>query len=344
MKIAGLDMGNHVIKPQTNLPLSYPNVFTGPVRIVGTSPIHVTHKVRSPNGKLNETVAITTSNYNTKFYYPIYRYVSGDGAWLWIANPSESDSANVTVTLNQEEKDTFLIAPGELESVSYSGEFSGPLVVSSDNEIYTTLKMRTGGGLEELTGISESELSTEIYYPVYRYISGDGAWIWVGNPDNEVDANISVEIAGSHVGDYIVPAGQTIPLSYSGVFDGPVVIQSDINIYSTMKARTGGVINEFRGITESNFANIYHYPIYRYVDGDGAWIWIGNPGIENAEISVYIASQLMGNYVVPAQGQIALSYQGVFTGPVRIVSNELIYSTLKSRSFDTLNEFVGIYD
>lgn len=344
VNVAGVDMGTHVINPQVNLPLSYKDLFAGPVRIIGSNEIHVSHKARSPNGKLNETVAIPAFGYGTEFYYPIYRYVNGDRAWLWIANPSQTEDANISITLNKQDKGVHTIDPGGLESFSFPEEFSGPLVVSSNKNIFTTLKMSTGGGLEELTGISSTEFATTIYYPVYRYVQGDGAWIWVGNPDAEIEANISVEIAGSSVGNYTIPPGENISLSYPGVFDGPVVIQSDQEIYSTMKARTGGVINEFRGLGEDDFATVYHYPIYRYIDGDGAWIWIGNPGVEDTEIDVYIAGELMGSYTIAAEDQIALSYPDVFTGPVKIVSETPIYSTLKSRSFGTLNEFTGIHD
>lgn len=345
VNINGEERGFHVISPQENLPLEYINTFSGPVKITGSSSIHVSQKMRTVAGKLNESLAVPASHYSTDFWYPVYRHINGDGAWVWIANPNYTGTATVNVTLDGVDMGEVEILPRQNTYLEFAGVFSGPVKLTSDIPIYTTMKSRTGGGLEEFSGISTPDLATEFYYPIYRHINGDGAWIWVGNPDTENDVNINVEIAGQDMGDSTVPAGQNIFLEFQGVFDGPVKITAENEIYSTIKSRTGGVINEFSGIKSSDFSTSYSFPIYRYINGDQAWIWIGNPSETlTANISISIAGSTVGTYqVLPGEVGYA-DYPGVFAGPVRITSDIPIYSTLKSRSSGSLNEFVGIHD
>ena len=112
------------------------------------------------------------------------------------------------------------------------------------------MKSRTNGTINEFKGISTDEFSTSYYYPVYRYVDGDGAWIWVGNPDDAVVANVTIKIDGDEVGQYTIQPNTNLAVSYPGVFDGPLSITSDTPIYSTLKSRSFGSINEFVGIYE----------------------------------------------------------------------------------------------
>lgn len=345
LNIGGITKGTYSIDPQKTLPLSYPGLFDGPVKIVGSGPIHVSNKARAANGKLHESLAVPTADHNTRFYYPVYRYVNSDGAWLWIANPGTQTTANVQITLGGQNKGTHEILPGDTLALSYPGEFTGPLVVDSDINVYTTLKTRTGGGLDEFPGISQTDMSTSFYYPVYRYVNGDGAWLWLGNPSTSVVANVTIKVAGNEMGQYTIQPNSNLAVSYQGIFDGPVVINSDINIYSTLKSRTNDTINEFKGIATNEFSTSYYYPVYRYVNGDGAWLWIGNPDdVIVANITVKIAGNEVGQYTIEPNNNIAVSYEGVFDGPVSITSDIPVYSTMKSRSYGNLNEFVGAND
>ncbi|MCA9380082.1 S8 family serine peptidase [Candidatus Dojkabacteria bacterium] len=250
ISIAGITKGTHIIQPQQNLPLSFPELFDGPVKIVGSGSIYVSNKARSYNGKLNESVAITSSEYNTKFYYPVYRYIDGDGAWVWVGNPSNDTVANISVKIAGEDINNYTIQPNTNLALSYKGLFDGPLIINSDILVYSTMKSRTNGTINEFKGISTDEFSTSYYYPVYRYVDGDGAWIWVGNPDDAVVANVTIKIDGDEVGQYTIQPNTNLAVSYPGVFDGPLSITSDTPIYSTLKSRSFGSINEFVGIYE----------------------------------------------------------------------------------------------
>lgn len=341
--ISGSNKGVYVVQPQENLPIWYENTFTGPVKLTGSTQMHVSHKQRTLEGKLNEVIAIPADKYSKTFYYPVYRYINGDGAWIWVANPSYTETASVNVSLSGENKGEYQMSPRTNMFVAFQGEFRGPVVIESDIDVYTTMKSRTGGGLEEFKGISVEELSDRYLFPVYRYVNGDGAWVWVGNPSKDVVVEVQVLIAGNLVDSKVVPAGENISLSYPGVFAGPLEIIASGDIYATLKSRSGGVINEFSGITSNEFSSSYSYPIYRYINNDTAWIWFGNPSLDQtANVSVYIAGALIGEYQVHPSANSYSHAPGVFAGPVKIISDIPIYSTLKSRSAGSLNEFVGI--
>ena len=345
VSIGGITKGTYSIEPQKTLPLSYPDLFAGPVKIMGSGPIHVSNKARTANGKLHESLAISSSSYNTRFYYPIYRNINDDGGWLWIANPNTQSTANLQITLGGQNRGTYQVLPGQTLPLSYPGEFTGPLIVDSDINVYSTLKTRTGGGLDELPGISQTQMSTSFYYPIYRHIDGDGAWMWLGNPSNSIVASVTIKVAGIEKGQYTIAPNSNLAVSYPGLFDGPVIIDSDINIYSTMKSRTNDTINEFKGIATNEFSDSYYYPVYRSVSGDGAWLWVGNPDEAIvANITVKIAGNEMGQYSIAPNSNIALSYPGVFAGPVSITADIPVYSTLKSRTNGNINEFVGAHD
>jgi hypothetical protein len=345
VSIGGITKGTYSIEPQKTLPLSYPDLFAGPVKILGSGPIHVSNKARTVNGKLHEALAIPSVDYDTRFYFPIYRNINDDGGWLWIANPSNQTTANVQITLGGQDRGTYQVLPGKSLPISFPGEFSGPLVVDSDIDVYVSLKTRTGGGLDEMPGIVQTQMSTSFYYPIYRHTDGDGAWIWLGNPSNSVVANVIIKVAGIEKGQYTIAPNSNLAVSYPGLFEGPLVINSDINIYTTLKSRTNDTINEFKGIAINEFSTSYYYPVYRSVGGDGAWLWIGNPdNVIVANITVKIAGVEMGQYTIAPNSNIAVSYPGLFDGPVSITSDMPVYSTLKSRSYDNINEFVGAND
>lgn len=344
VNIAGMEMGSHAIEPQVNIPLSYVGIFTGPVKITGSGSIHVTQKIRTVANKLSEGPAVNSAEYSTTFYYPIYRSVQGDGAWLWIANPDNSTSASVDVFLEGVNRGTYELAPRDLISVAFPGEFAGPLKVESDNPVYSTLKYRTGGGLSELTGISQEKIDTEFYFPIYRSVDGDRAWIWVGNPGVS-DVDVDIEIEGVVVDTASITSGENVSFAFPGTFSGPVKITATGNVYATLKSRVGNVISEYSGIRFEDFNTEYSFPIYRFVDGDRAWIWVGNPSeLQTANVTVRIAGDIMGTYQIEPGGVIPISYTDVFSGPVRITSDIPIYSTLKSRVSNSISEFVGIHD
>ena len=223
------------------------------------------------------------------------------------------------------------------------GLFEGPVVITSDINVYATLKSLTNGGINEFKGISSSETDTTFYYPIYRWVGKDNAWVWIGNPSVDTAANVNVATAGNYMGSYVVPAGENISVKYTDVFDGPLVVTSDLPVFSTLKTRVGGVINEFPGIRSSDFSTGYYYPVYRWTGGDKSWIWVGNPDGSNvANIDISIAGSWVGSYVIPPGENISVKYDGVFAGPVEISSDIPIYSTLKSLVNGSINEFVGI--
>ncbi|MCA9376443.1 S8 family serine peptidase [Candidatus Dojkabacteria bacterium] len=342
VRINGIAHGYYLIEPQTNTPIKFPDIFEGPVEILSDIEVNVTQKILTSAGKLNEQVAITSLDYAKKFYFPIYRWLSGDRAWIWIANPSSGSSAHATVKIGSYTTN-HTIPPKSVISVKQEGLFEGPVVITSDINVYATLKSLTNGGINEFKGISSSETDTTFYYPIYRWVGKDNAWVWIGNPSVDTAANVNVATAGNYMGSYVVPAGENISVKYTDVFDGPLVVTSDLPVFSTLKTRVGGVINEFPGIRSSDFSTGYYYPVYRWTGGDKSWIWVGNPDGSNvANIDISIAGSWVGSYVIPPGENISVKYDGVFAGPVEISSDIPIYSTLKSLVNGSINEFVGI--
>jgi hypothetical protein len=95
------------------------------------------------NGRLsfNEFAGIPLSSATTSYYYPWYDMTNGNLAAPIVANPSSSQTANVTIKIAGATMGNYTIPAGGRITPTYPGVINGPLTVTSDVPVVTTQRV-----------------------------------------------------------------------------------------------------------------------------------------------------------------------------------------------------------
>jgi CSLREA domain-containing protein len=137
------------------------------------------------------------------------------------------------------------------------------------------------------------------------------------------NAFVKVTIGGKPMGTYAIPPGGRVTPGYNGVQDGPVHVvgANAINIFTSERSIYGtDGFNELMGYPGNQLTTDYWFTWYDKL-GMITRLLIGNPNAtETANVDVYIAGNLMGNYQIPPGGRAIPGYDGVQNGPVHVIS------------------------
>lgn len=345
----GLWIGNFQTIAENRFSGKFEGKTGGPVELLSTGPIYTTIK-SEVNGAPDETAGFATTDLDTKFYYPAYRWeLPIYKAWVIVGNPSKTTTANVSITHAGELVFTGTIAPGERISEKFEGKIGGPVEVTSDINVYTTIKSEVNGAPDETEGIAETSLSNIYYYPAYRWdLPKYKAWIIVGNPSTDTTANVSIYHA-----DFVDPIytgtiapGDRISEKFEGVTGGPLRVESDINIYTTIKSEVNGAPDETAGFATADLNTKFYFPAYRWdLPIYRAWIIVGNPSTtQTANVEIKHSGVVVYTGSISPGDRISEKFEGQTGGPVEVTSTNgvNIYTTIKSEVNDAPDESPGI--
>ncbi|MCA9383507.1 S8 family serine peptidase, partial [Candidatus Dojkabacteria bacterium] len=156
---------NFVLQPGEKITPKW-NVWDGPVIVTASGGTVYSTKRTVLNGSFNEFTGITSNHFNTTHYYPFYANGSGAGDWILIGNPSSSLTANVNIKIGLPSDDdyvdeNFVLNPGEALTPSFPA-WGSPVVITSDNNIYTTKRTLIGGSFNEMKGITDTAGNNKI--------------------------------------------------------------------------------------------------------------------------------------------------------------------------------------
>src|SRR5215510_4738001 len=156
-------------------------------------------------------------------------------------------------------------------------------------------------------------------------------------------ANVSVEIAGSNVGNYSIPSGETAIGDY-GINGGPVHVSSTNSrkIFTSQRAIYLSSFNSIVGYAGNQLTTDYWFTSYDDL-GMITFLVIGNPDPAlTAEVDVFIAGTLKGHYSI-APGQRVFPRYGINAGPVHVVSTNgvNIFSSERTKFQQSFNEVMG---
>ncbi len=346
-------MGSYEIDPGDNVTPQYRDLMGGPVRIVANNslPIYATQRVLY-RGSFNEFAGIPASSLDTKYYFTWNdTSISEKRAWNLVGNPSDKETAEVTITIAGNEMGSYSILPGGSVQPQYLGIMGGPVEIESTNgvPIYATQRVLYRGSFNEFAGIPASSLDTKYYFTWNdTSTSTKRAWNLVGNPSDTETAEVTITIGGTEMGSYSIAPGESIQPQYLGIMGGPVEIESTngVPIYATQRVLYRGSFNEFAGIPASSLDTKYYFTWNdTSVSTKRAWNLVGNPSdTETAEVTITIGGTEMGSYSIAPGESIQPQYLGIMGGPVEIESTNgvPIYTTQRVLYRGSFNEFAGI--
>ena len=101
------------------------------------------------------------------------------------------------------------------------------------------------------------------------------------------------------------------------------------------------------GFPANQLTTEYWFPLYDTTSFMQTYLTIGNASAsQSANVSVYIAGQLKGSYVIPVGGRVTPIYDGINNGPVRVVSTNGVPIITSERAYrgpnlTDFNEMMG---
>jgi len=161
------------------------------------------------------------------------------------------------------------------------------------------------------------------YFGLYDNMTpGMQNWIIIGNPGNTTQ-RAEVYIGGVLQGSYDIAPQQRATPVYAGVADGPVKVVSTNggDLLVSERVTYNGTFAEIPAVPQADLSSDQLLAWYdEQTAGMQNWVVVGNQGNQTAIVDIYIASQLAGNYTVPAGETISPHFPGTMNGPVRVVA------------------------
>ena len=339
--IAGTHQGQFVLPTQGSTLASFAGVNTGAVKLESTNALpflaaeQVIYRINGTNISFSEMMGLPDSLLDTTYWLPWYNNVDLD-TQLRIGNASNS-SAAVHVYLGGVEMtgSPFTLAPGASTRLGFPGVNNGPVKIESDHGVPIVAAQRliyTVNGLpvsfSEAMAIPNSQLSTTYWLPWYNNVDLN-TQLRIANVSGS-PAAVTVTIGGQQMpgSPFNLAAGASIRLSFAGINNGPVKIESTQNIVAAERViykvnGTNTSFSEMMGVPDGQLDTTYWFPWYNNVDLD-TLLRLANVSSSSATVHVYIGGvEMTGSPFTLAPGaNMRLSFAGVNNGPVKIVSDQ----------------------
>jgi hypothetical protein len=146
---------------------NYTGKNSGPLRVTSSdSNILTTIRVLYAGTSLSELMGFPAGQLSQSYWYPVYDNAAVDSQ-LRVSNVGTA-TTTITVYAGSEQIDSYELGKGAASRKNYPRN-TGPLhVVSSTQPILTTVRLLYGSSLYEMTGLPESQLSTQYFFPWYN--------------------------------------------------------------------------------------------------------------------------------------------------------------------------------
>ncbi|MCB9790357.1 S8 family serine peptidase [Candidatus Nomurabacteria bacterium] len=266
-------------------------------------------------------------------------------AWILIGNPSTTSSLTANIKIGSVVNSNYTVPAGGKVTPSWTGIQTGPVEISSSKDFYASQRVSFSGSFNEFAAIDSASLTNKYYFTWYDTSrSNRQAWILIGNPSTTQTASVNVKIGNQINQNYTIPAGGRITPSFTGIKNGPVVVTSNINVYTTQRVNYENSFNEYAGIPSSSLTNKYYFTWYDTIRSNRlAWILIGNPSSsQSAYVNVKIGNSVNQNFSIPPGGKVTPEWNGIQNGPVVVTSDINVYTTQRVSYEGSFNEYPGI--
>jgi hypothetical protein len=341
--VHGNPIGHYTLASQSETQQSYGTINDGPVKIssmnkkalIGSA--RVTFKVNGVNTSSSEIMGLPDHQLDQTYWLSWYNNVDLD-TQLRIGNVSSS-TASVHVQIGGVEMpdSPFTLSSRESKRLSFVGINDGPVEIKSDQNIVASERIiyKVKGiqtSFSEMMALPNNQLDTIYWLPWYNNVDLD-TQLRVGNVSGS-PAYVHVSIGGTEMAGspFTIATGESKRLSFAGINDGPVKIESDHGVPIVATER---VIYKVRGIQTSfsetmalpnnQLDTTYWLPRYNQADLD-TQLRFANVSTSPATIHVYAGGvELVGSPFILAAGKSTRqNFVGVNAGPLEVKSNQMI--------------------
>ncbi len=307
--IGGASQGRYWVPSSGSIRASFAGINNGPVKILSTNSIpligaeRVIYKVNGTPASFTEMMALPDGQLNSIYWLPWYNNVDLD-TQLRIGNVSGS-TAQVHVYIGTDEmlNSPFALHAGQSTRVSFAGINNGPVKIQSDQSLVAAERViykvnATQTSFSEMMGLPDGQLNSIYWLPWYNNVDLD-TQLRVGNVSNNA-ATVHIFIGGDEVtpvSGITLLSGTSTRVSFAGINNGPVKIESDQNIVAAERViyKVNGVntsFTEMMALSESQLNRTYWLPWYNNVDLDSQ-LRIGNVSGLTATVHIFIGGAEM---------------------------------------------------
>ena len=282
--IGGVARGTYNLGINQSTRVSYAGLNSGPIRVISSNgvPIIASLRVAYFDGSVwksfSEMMGLPASKVTTNYTFPWYNNVDINSQ-LRFGNVGTA-STTITVTIGGIPRGSYTLAPNQSTRVSYSGLNSGPIRVTSSGNVPIIASERVAyyngsiwTNFAELMGMPTSSLSTHYSFPVYNNADLN-TQLRFGNV-GAANTIVTVTIGGAIQGTYNLAPNQSTRVSFVGVNNGPVVVQSSGNVPIIASERVAYLdtglgkwtsFTEMMGLPLAQLTTSYLFPWYNNVD------------------------------------------------------------------------------
>jgi len=336
VRIAGNNVGTHNIAQKYNLKTSYSGINNGPVRVTSTLPLVASERVAySPDGgttwtSYSELMGLPVNQLSSSYTFPWYNNADLN-TQLRFGNVG-TVSSQVKVFIGGDLQSTHTLIPNQSKRISYDGLDDGPVVIQSSGNVPIIASMRVAysdgsavTSFSEMMGLPSNKLTNSYTFPWYNNADLDSQ-LRFGNVGT-VSTQVKVFIGGDLQSTHTLLPNQSRRISYDGLDDGPVVIQSSGNVpiiasmrvlYNDGTAVTS--FSEMMGLPTNALSSRYAFPVYDNVQHDSQ-LRFGNVGTVNTQVKVFINGVLKSTHNLAPNQSRRVSYLNLDAGPVVIQSS-----------------------
>jgi hypothetical protein len=242
----------------------------------------------------------------------------------------------VNVNVGGAGQGSYVMGPSQSKRVSYPGLNSGPVkvqningtnIVASERISYSPDGGTTYTSYSELMGLPANQLTTSYTFPWYNNLDLNSQ-LRFGNAGT-ANTTVTVTIGGLVQGTYNLAPNASTRISYAGLDAGPVKVSSSGNVpiiasmrvaYTPDAGVTWTSFSEMMGLPSSSLTNSYIFPWYNNVDLNSQ-LRFGNVGTANTTVTVTVGGIFRGSYQLAPNESKRVSYAGVDSGPVKVISS-----------------------
>src|SRR5688572_27523241 len=316
---------NYTILPNQSQRVSYAGVDSGPVKIQGSGngPIVASMRVAYNNGSdwtsYSELMGLPVNQLSSSYTFPWYNNADLN-TQLRFGNVG-TVSSQVKVFIGGDLQSTHTLIPNQSKRISYDGLDDGPVVIQSSGNVPIIASMRVAysdgsavTSFSEMMGLPSNKLTNSYTFPWYNNADLDSQ-LRFGNVGT-VSTQVKVFIGGDLQSTHTLLPNQSRRISYDGLDDGPVVIQSSGNVpiiasmrvlYNNGTAVTS--FSEMMGLPTNALSSRYAFPVYDNVQHDSQ-LRFGNVGTVNTQVKVVIGGVLKSTHNLAPNQSRRISYDG----------------------------------
>jgi hypothetical protein len=318
---------------------TYQGYAGGPVHIVSTQTIWATQRILGWTA-MQEIYGMPGDVASKDIIFTWYDLANAQSDDVYVINPSTSQTASVDLYVAGVPRGHLDINPGQEAVTSFPGVIGGPLRISSSVPVFASQRVIGFGDFAEIIGLPSWYTSTETWFNWYDMQGASWDAIHMLNPGTSI-ANVQIYVGGTLRDSLSLAPGAADYRTFPGLVGGPVRIVSTQPIWVTQRIIGWGGWKEVFGVPTALATTDWYFTWYDMKYAQWNAIHIINPSASDAQVEVYVGGQLLSTLTVHAGEASYVTYPGLITGPVRVISDVPIMMSQRILGWQSFEETIG---